>query len=71
MRITIDRDECCGIGNCTMTAPEVFDQDTRDGSVVLLRPEPPAEFHDLVRRAVARCPCEAIHVDETEAENTR
>ncbi|RSM90861.1 ferredoxin [Kibdelosporangium aridum] len=64
MRITVDHDKCCGIGNCTMTAPAVFDQDEKDGTVILLQHSPPAEIHDLVRRAVGVCPCEAIKVDE-------
>ncbi|GAB3803260.1 ferredoxin [Micromonospora zhanjiangensis] len=62
LRILVDRDVCCGAGNCVMTAPEVFDQDDDEGLVVLLRPEPGAEFADQVRTAVDLCPSGAIRL---------
>ncbi|TDC52518.1 ferredoxin [Micromonospora sp. KC207] len=62
MRVTVDRDACCGSGNCVLTAPDVFDQDDADGLVLLLRPEPPPEATDRVRRAVGLCPAAAIHL---------
>jgi ferredoxin len=64
IRVTVDHDRCCGIGNCAMTVPEVFDQSDRDGRVILLQASPPDEYHDLVRRASGMCPCEAITVDQ-------
>jgi ferredoxin len=66
MRVEVDPDACCGSGNCVMTVPEVFDQDDRQGLVVLLLPQPPARTHDLVRRAAHLCPAGAITVVETE-----
>jgi ferredoxin len=62
MHIAVDRDACCGSGNCTLTAPQVFDQDDEDGLVVLLDPDPPIEVQPLVRRAAYQCPAAAITV---------
>lgn len=63
MRIRTDRDRCCGAGNCVMTLPEVFDQDDRDGLVVIRQPEPPAELAEQARLAVELCPAAAISID--------
>ncbi|MGC4808850.1 ferredoxin [Micromonospora sp. DT233] len=60
VRVQVDRERCCGAGNCVLAAPEVFDQDDADGLVVLLRPEPAPEAADGVRRAADRCPAAAI-----------
>ncbi|MFI0797124.1 ferredoxin [Micromonospora rubida] len=61
MRIEVDRDRCCGSGNCVLAAPEVFDQDEADGLVLLLRPTPPPGSADRIRRAADLCPAGAIH----------
>lgn len=66
MRIVIDRDRCCGSGNCVATAPEVFDQDDADGLVILRRPAPPDEVIDRIRRAADICPSGALTLIETE-----
>lgn len=63
-RIEVDRSVCCGAGMCTLTVPEVFDQDEADGLVLVLLPEPPARTHDAVRMAVRLCPCSAISFRE-------
>jgi ferredoxin len=60
VRVEVDRERCCGSGNCVLVAPEVFDQDDTDGLVVLLRPEPGPEAADRVRRAADLCPAAAI-----------
>jgi ferredoxin len=65
MRIRIDRDKCCGAGQCVLAAPDVFDQDENDGIVVLLDPAPPAELHEAVREAANICPAQVIEVDES------
>jgi ferredoxin len=65
MRVEVDRDVCCGSGNCVVTAPAVFDQSDADGLVVLFQPRPPADQHDLVRRAAHLCPSGAIEVFES------
>ncbi|MFF3870045.1 ferredoxin [Micromonospora sp. NPDC001898] len=62
MRIEVDRDRCCGSGNCVLAAPEVFDQDEADGLVLLLRPAPPPEATDRIRRAADLCPAGAIRL---------
>ncbi|WP_245602092.1 ferredoxin [Hamadaea tsunoensis] len=65
LRIAVDRDACCGSGNCVMTVPQVFDQDEELGLVVLLDPEPPAERHAAVRQAAHICPAGAIDLTES------
>ncbi|MFG2057482.1 ferredoxin [Micromonospora sp. NPDC048930] len=63
VRIRVDRDRCCGSGNCVLTAPEVFDQDDADGLVLLRRTEPAPDVLDRVRRAVDLCPSGALRLD--------
>ncbi|MEV4759277.1 ferredoxin [Micromonospora sp. NPDC049559] len=60
MRVRVDRERCCGSGNCVLAAPEVFDQDDADGLVLLRRAEVPPELADGVRRAVDLCPAGAL-----------
>lgn len=71
LRITVDRDACCGMGRCATTEPELFDQDPTTGTVVLLDPTPPPELHDTARLCAELCPCGAIEVaEETEPSGT-
>ncbi|MEV4872491.1 ferredoxin [Streptomyces syringium] len=66
MEISVDRGRCLGAGMCALTAPEVFDQDTAGGRVLLLTAEPPADRATAIRRAAYVCPSGAIRVtDET------
>ena len=58
MLIEIDRDVCVGAGMCTLTAPEVFEQDEH-GHVVLLVPDPPEEQREQVEEAEGSCPAAA------------
>jgi ferredoxin len=62
MKVTVDREKCCGAGQCVMIVPEVFDQDEDDGVVVLLDPAPAGDLLPLVRNAEAMCPAGAITV---------
>ncbi|MEU7571925.1 ferredoxin [Micromonospora sp. NPDC049240] len=62
VRVEVDRDACCGSGNCVLAAPEVFIQDDADGLVLLLAAAPPAECAERVRRAADLCPAGAIRV---------
>ncbi|OWV11931.1 ferredoxin [Micromonospora wenchangensis] len=62
-RVTVDRDRCCGAGNCVVTAPEVFDQDDTDGLVLLRDPTPGGALLDRVQRAADLCPAGAIRID--------
>ena len=65
MRIVVDVISCRGAGQCTLTAPEVFDQDEEDGTVVVLDTQPPPELHHVVRIASQLCPNSVIRLDET------
>ncbi|WP_026119861.1 ferredoxin [Nocardiopsis ganjiahuensis] len=62
MRVEVDRDLCCGAGQCALIVPEVFDQDEDDGLVVLLEDAPGREHEEAVREAGAVCPTGAITV---------
>ncbi|RFS81057.1 ferredoxin [Actinomadura spongiicola] len=64
-RISADPDRCLGAGQCARSAPDVFDQDD-DGTVVVLRPDPPTETHDQIREAIYLCPSSAISFDAAE-----
>jgi ferredoxin len=59
LRVVVDRDLCCGAGNCVANAPDVFDQDT-DGLVRLHCAAVPPGSYDAVLDAVDLCPTGAI-----------
>lgn len=61
MSVTADTAVCIGAGLCALRAPEVFDQDESDGTVVLLRQPAPDDL-PLVREAVDQCPSGAIRL---------
>ncbi len=61
--VSVDPDRCCASGLCVLAVPEVFDQSDEDGTVVLLRPDPPHEIRAEVRRAADVCPAAAIRID--------
>ncbi|ASU85845.1 ferredoxin [Nocardiopsis gilva YIM 90087] len=63
MKIRVEKDMCCGAGQCVALAPEVFDQDD-DGVVMLLQQSPASELHGPVRDAADVCPTMAIEIDE-------
>ncbi|MFJ6698149.1 ferredoxin [Streptomyces sp. NPDC091272] len=60
--VTADRERCLGAGMCVLTAPAVFDQDTEDGLVLVLRPRLPLADTEMaaVQEAAALCPAKAI-----------
>ncbi len=62
LTVTVDRDACCGVGRCAMTAPEVFAQRDSDGTVELLESQPPPRLHEDVLLCAELCPCSAISV---------
>lgn len=64
MKVTVEQDKCVSAGNCVAHAPQVFDQDEDDGTVILLDATPPEELAAAVREAVVACPAMAIHVEE-------
>ncbi|MCK1797004.1 ferredoxin [Streptomyces sp. XM4193] len=63
MRVTVDRDQCVGAGQCVLNAPDVFDQDD-DGVVVLMTEGPDSQDRDAVRAAGDLCPSRSITVHE-------
>jgi ferredoxin len=65
MRVVVDVERCRGAGQCALTAPEVFDQDEEDGTVVVLADEPPPELHHAVAMAAQLCPNAVIRLEET------
>jgi ferredoxin len=64
VKVTVDQDKCISSGNCVLNSSEVFDQRDEDGVVLLLNDSPPAEQAESVRRAVAECPAQVIHIEE-------
>ncbi|MFE2723097.1 ferredoxin [Kitasatospora sp. NPDC059327] len=64
MQVSIDQDRCCSSGQCVVTAPEVFEQDDRDGLVRLRVSVLPPVRHADVRLASELCPGGAITVTE-------
>jgi ferredoxin len=62
MKITVDTGSCVSSGQCVLLAPEAFDQDENDGTVVLLTEEPPAGQEEAVRQAELTCPAAAIRL---------
>ncbi|MFF5483195.1 ferredoxin [Streptomyces sp. NPDC012935] len=64
MEIRADRELCIGAGMCTLTAPELFDQDGEDGLVLLLRTRLPRSAPDAeaAHDAAGLCPAEAISI---------
>lgn len=64
MELTIDRERCISAGMCALTAPELFDQDTADGRILLLHTQPPHQHHAATREAAGLCPSGAITIIE-------
>jgi ferredoxin len=64
MKVEIDKEKCCGAGQCALVAPDVFDQGDADGVVILLQDTPGPEHWDSVGEAVAVCPAAAIAIIE-------
>ncbi|MFF7725384.1 ferredoxin [Streptomyces sp. NPDC008001] len=62
MRIEIDEDLCCGAGTCVLIAPDVFDQNDEDGTVILLDATPGAGLRAAVEEAAERCPTAVIRI---------
>lgn len=61
MRISVNRERCCGAGLCADLIPKVFDQDD-DGVVVLVDPTPPEDQRENVAEAEFACPSGAIQL---------
>ena len=64
MRITVDYELCEGHGQCLMAAPEVFDLPDGSEQVVVLDADPPEALRDVIVRASAMCPAQAISIED-------
>jgi ferredoxin len=62
MRIAADTDVCVGSGMCALTAPELFDQSDKDGTVLLVRPVPAEAQIKDAEDAVRACPSGALRL---------
>ncbi|WP_394617215.1 ferredoxin [Lentzea sp. JNUCC 0626] len=62
MRISVDQTKCCGSGMCVLTAPDLFDQNGEDGTVVLLEEYPDATCEATAEEAASLCPASAITI---------
>ena len=65
MRVRVDADRCMSSGNCSLTAPDVFDQNPDDGVAVVRDDAPPLARWAAVRLAAARCAGRAIEAVDT------
>ena len=62
-RVVVDRDRCEGNARCVKLAPAVFRVDDDDQLHVLVE-EPPPEERAAVEAAVARCPRQALAIEQ-------
>ena len=60
MKLDVDRERCIGAGMCALIAPELFDQDSDDGRVLLLDARPSSAHHTNAHEAARTCPAAAI-----------
>jgi ferredoxin len=63
-KIAVFPERCIAAGNCYEIAPEYFDQDPEDGTVMRLRTDAEAGDESLITRAAATCPVAAIQLSE-------
>ena len=56
MSVRIHVERCQGAGVCVLHAPEVFDQDLKDGTVVVKITDPPDHLRQAVLDAADLCP---------------
>ena len=63
MEVRVRRARCCGSGQCTETAPEVFVLDATGKSVVV---DSDAASLDVLLEAAEACPCQAIEVEDAD-----
>ena len=65
MKVVVDVERCRGAGLCALTAPDVFDQDEEDGTVLVLDPQPPPDHQQAVVAAARLCPNSVISLEDT------
>ena len=65
MRVVVDVGRCRGAGLCALTAPDVFDQEEEDGTVLVLDPAPSRAHQQAVVAAARLCPNSVISLEDT------
>lgn len=65
MKVRHNKAKCALSGMCALTAPDVFEQDQEDGTIIVLQPEPPPAMQEAARDAAEICPTGAIDIEET------
>ena len=63
MRVVVDYDLCESNAVCMGIAPEVFEV-RDDDNLYVLQPEPDESLRDKMLEAVARCPKQAISLED-------
>lgn len=64
LRIVVDRLRCIGSGGCADTAPDVFQLDEADRSVII---NPRGATPDVIVAAAESCPVDAIKIIDEQA----
>jgi ferredoxin len=64
-RLRADRERCIGAGQCMRVAAGLFDQDEREGLVVVLVEQLDSTQLDAARTAERQCPARAISIEQT------
>lgn len=62
LRVTADRDRCCGYGLCAQFCPQIYKLD-ENGLVYLDSDTVPPELEEEAREGAAACPAEALAVE--------
>ncbi|TGD87542.1 ferredoxin [Mycolicibacterium sp. CH28] len=62
MKVSVNANRCQLHGECTVTAPGVFEIGDDDTVVRVINPEPEEEYHSAVEDAATMCPLAAIRV---------
>lgn len=63
LKILVNYERCEGNARCVKEAPSVFKTDDHD-QLVLLQEAPPEELRAAVEAAVARCPRQALMIED-------
>ncbi len=64
MRVLVDPRRCALHGDCTVTAPAVFEIRDDSASSVVRMPEPPRALRAAVEEAARNCPTRAIRIED-------
>jgi ferredoxin len=64
VRVIVDRDKCCGYGECVAIAPDLFRIGDDNRAHLIPQSELSVRDAELVREASYSCPVEAIEISE-------